>query len=507
MIKKSKIFLKVITILIIVFLYFFVRLQGLDKIPVFGDEAIYVRWAQIIKAEETLRFIPQSDGKQPLFMWLMAASFKFISDPLITGRLISVFSGFGNLITIFIIICVVLSFSKKETNPIKFLFSSIKNNFYIGSLSSFIYIFLPFTFFFDRLALADSLLSFFGSLSLLLSLLLAKFKRLDLSLLLGITLGLAWLTKSPAIYFIALSFLTYLVFNYKNIKSYYLPIISSGIACVIYNILRLGPQFNMISSRNKDYIWSFSEILKHPLDPLKPHLSDTLTLYGNYISWLLIIFAIVGLVLFLFYQKNTPLYVISLWWILPLIANAAIAKVFTARYILYTLPPLIIILSLGLSVFFKNSLLKLIFIFLILVPNLIWIKNISSDPFNFNLPGTEAGYLRDWTSGWGIKESADYLKQRSLEKNVIVGTEGYFGTLPDGLQIYANKVPQLTIIGVGLGFNKIPNNLIDAKNHGDEVYLLINQSRLKLEPSETQKLKLIKSFSKPAQDQLLLFQL
>ena len=54
----------------LVIIFFVTRLVNLTSIPVFGDEAIYLRWSQVIKNVETLRFIPLNDGKQPLFMWL-----------------------------------------------------------------------------------------------------------------------------------------------------------------------------------------------------------------------------------------------------------------------------------------------------------------------------------------------------------------------------------------------------------------------------------------------------
>ena len=91
--------------------------------------------------------------------------------------------------------------------------------------------------------------------------------------------------------------------------------------------------------------------------------------------------------------------------------------------------------------------------------------------------------------------------------NVIVGTEGYFGTLPDGLQIYTDSLKQLTIFGVGLGFDKIPEKLIDAKQHGDEVYLLINRSRLKILPEELKLVRIVKEYPKPGNDALLLIQI
>jgi hypothetical protein len=507
MIKKNNFWLRVLSLIVIVGLYFFSRIQHLDSIPVFGDEAIYIRWSQIIKSEETLRFIPQTDGKQPLFMWFTAVVFHFVSDPLIAGRLISVFSGFLTLIAIFIITCITVDFSFPARDPIKFIKESVHDNFSYGLISTVIYLFLPFSFFFDRMAVPDNTLSMFGSWSLLFALLLAKFRRLDLSLILGMILGLAWLTKSPAIYFVVLSALTFFIFNYKKIKDYYLPIVSSVLGFAIYNILRLGPQFHMIALRNQDYIWSLSEIFKHPLDPLKPHLGDTLTIFSHYISWPVLIFASIGLFLFLFYRKNTQIIAIFSWFLLPLIANCAMAKVFTARYILFILPSAIVLMSIGLSVFFKTNLGRLLFVLILLIPNIIWIQKISLNPFNVKLTSTETGYLSGWTSGWGIKSASEFFISESKKSNVIVGTEGAFGTLPDGLQIYTEKVPHLTVVGYGLGFTQTPEALLNAKKYGDTVYLLINQSRLSLSSKSLDSLTLINKYPKPEGDYLLLYQL
>lgn len=507
---KNK-FFRIFLLILICCFYFLSRLQNLTSIPVFGDEAIYIRWAQIIQSEETLRFIPQTDGKQPLFMWINAATSKFISDPLVSGRIVSVFAGFGLILLLFFTTAVFLNFESKETNIFKFIKNSINKFFYFSTFTALIYCLLPFSFFFDRMALADTLLSFFGLLALLFSFLLAKYPRLDLALILGFILGFSWLTKSPAVYFIVLSITTFLLFNFRKLKLTFLPLISSILAFLIYNILRLGPQFSQIAIRNKDYIWSISDILKHPLDPLKPHLLDTVSLYNQYISWPLLIFALVGLIIYFkkdkFQIKNL---ILIGWWILPLIANATMAKVFTARYILFTLPPLIILTSIGFSIFLtkiKSNILKIILIIAVFILNINFIYKISTDPFHQKLVSTEQGYLSDWTSGWGIKESADFLKQRAKVANVIVGTEGSFGTLPDGLQIYGNKIPQFTIIGEGLDFTQIPIGLIDAKNHGDEVYLLINKSRLKVNSNQLNQLQLIKSFDKPNNDQLLLYKI
>ena len=368
-------------------------------------------------------------------------------------------------------------------------------------MAGLIYLCLPFSFFFDRLALPDTLLSAFVSLSFILTLLLTKFPRLDLSLILGLVLGLAWLTKSPAIYFLVLSPLSFLFINYRQPKKIVLPLLSVLIAFAAYNSLRLGPQFHMIALRNKDYVWPLSQIIKKPLDPLLPHLSDIVTIFSFYIGWPFIILAAIGLIKA--FKTFTKQHLILLaWFTLPLLATAAMAKVFTARYLLFTLPFLVILLTLG---FFEFKRFKYPLLLICLCLNFPLIYKLSFNPFSQKLPPTEAGYLQDWTSGWGIKDSAEFLIDQAKTQNLIVGTEGNFGTLPDGLQIYTDSIPQLTVIGQGLGFTTVPDQLINAKDYGDQVYLLINHSRLNL--SDYNSFAIVKQYPKPDGDKLLLLKI
>ncbi len=489
--------------------YLFSRIQNLTSLPVFGDEAIYIRWSQVIKNVETLRFIPLTDGKQPLFMWLTIPFFKLSSDPLFSARLVSVLSGLGITLLLFLASCLIFNYQSKDKNIKTFFTDSLSSNFPATLIAPTIYLLLPFSFFFDRLALADTLLSFFGLSALLLSFLLGKFHRLDLSFILGLVLGLAWITKSPAIYFIVLSLLTFLILNYKKPLTLIYPLVSVFMSFLIYNLLRLGPQFHMISLRNQDYVFSLSEILSHPLDPFIPHLSDIYAIFSHYISLPLIAF-FYFLISALKNKKVSWVHLtLFLWFISPLLSNAVFAKTFTARYILYILPSFILLFSLLISrsaLLIKHKHWRFV-LALLFIPGFLWVIGISRSPFTQKLPPTDAGYLTDWTSGWGIKESASFLIDRSRQNNVIVGTEGAFGTLPNGLQIYTDGTNNLTVIGLGLGFDTIPSNLVDAKNHGDEVYMLINQSRLVLLPDEIAKLKTIHQYLKPDGDKLLLLQI
>src|SRR3989344_4563676 len=65
-----KLNLKLIIIgLFILLLASALRIWNLTSWPIFADESIYIRWSQVMRAEPSLRFLPLSDGKQPLYMW------------------------------------------------------------------------------------------------------------------------------------------------------------------------------------------------------------------------------------------------------------------------------------------------------------------------------------------------------------------------------------------------------------------------------------------------------
>lgn len=100
-----------------------------------------------------------------------------------------------------------------------------------------------------------------------------------------------------------------------------------------------------------------------------------------------------------------------------------------------------------------------------------------TDPAKANLPRSErSGYLEEWTAGQGIKEVADFFAGRG---HAVVGTEGFFGTLPDGLQMYLNDRPQITAIGVGINFNILPDSLVNSRKREPKLTWSLMMSVLK----------------------------
>ncbi|MBU2592044.1 MAG: glycosyltransferase family 39 protein [Patescibacteria group bacterium] len=473
---------------------FLVRFYRLTSLPVFADEAIYVRWSQVMRSEAGLRFLPLQDGKQPFFMWLTIPFLKiFPKDPLLAGRMVSVFSGLATLAAIF------------------FLPFVLSWPFRVSLLAGLIYIFVPFAVFFDRMALADSLLSAFGIWSLVFSLLIARYRRLDLSMILGFILGGALLTKSPAVFSLILSpvlivFAFVLIYKQSLKKVFQLiPLILTSlfIALAIYNILRLGESFHMIAIRNKDYLWPVKEIIKHPLDPLVPHLKDVFRYYWSYFTLPLLV-----LPFFIFLKKlDFKLLFLFFWWLIPLAAQSAMAKVFTARYILSGVPVWVLFSGLGLFYFWEKLNLRSYFclfsiLVVLLIPSFYFSYFLFFNPAKAPLPKDERmGYLEEWTAGWGIRETAEFLKSQQIDNHIVIGTEGYFGTLPDGLQIYLEKEEGITAIGVGYPIKSLPEPLSNAAEFGNRVYLVVNRSRFVPEPGFEP--ELIKEYPKPGGDSLL----
>jgi len=458
--------------LLVILAGFGIRLYRLTFLPIFGDEAIYIRWSQIMRAEPTLRFVPLSDGKQPFFMWSTIPFFKLFSDPLFAGRLLSVLCGTATLIGV-IILAYILFKSKK-----------------VAIISGAIYAVSPFVFFFDRMALADSMLSMFGVWFFIFALLTARMVRLDLAMISGFLLGGALLTKSPALFFALLIPTTYIFSKWPKgakkvtlhlIKLLLLSAVGLFIGYGMYNILRLGPNFNMVAIRNKDYVYPITHLWTSFKDPLFIFLRMAFEWTTAMGPWTLLALGTLGAI-FNFKKYWREILLLVVLFLAPIAVLSEFAKVFTARYILFSIPFLIVLASSAFAT--KQKFLKMLALIVFLVFVLQAAKfdfNLLTDPDKANLPRSErSGYLEEWTAGTGIREVADFLKAQAIknpEQRIVVGTEGFFGTLPDGLQIYVNNNPNITVIGVGIYISGVHQSLKDSKEYGNPTYLVVNSTR------------------------------
>ena len=436
-----------------------------------------------MNSEPTLRFLPLSDGKQPLFMWILMFYVKRLSDPLFAGRLLSVASGLGSMIGLFFLTYYIFK------SKLSALFASV------------LWVLSPLSLFFDRMALVDSMLTCFGIWTLYLSLMMADTLRLDVAMLSGFMLGLAGLTKSPALFFAVLIPVSVILLKKpKDLLKYTgLLAVIYIIAFAMYNIQRLGPNFSLLASRTGDYVFPLSRILIYPMDPIRYNLPTTLSWLSAMCPFGLMLLTAIGIIVN-FKKCRKYILILGVWFLAPLLFEAEYTKSFTLRYILFLVPPLYVLAAGAFtSLVGKWKYITALAFIIFIVQAGIFDWFLVTNPEKANFPTRErSGYFQEWTSGIGIKEAADYIRNKHNEdpsKKIVVGTEGYFGTLPDGFTMYIQDLPNIIVVGTGLYMTKIPQPLVESKLSGNLTYFIVNKSRLAIDPAKLN-LTLIESFKK-----------
>ncbi len=89
-------------------------------------------------------------------------------------------------------------------------------------------------------------------------------------------------------------------------------------------------------------------------------------------------------------------------------------------------------------------------------------------------------YLTEWSSGHGILETVHYIESQAQTKRVAVATEGYFGTLPDGILLYLfhRDVRNIWVEGIGQPVRGIPSSFAVKAKDFDQILLVVNSHRL-----------------------------
>ncbi len=433
----KKIFIYLLLFVVLGIVYLISRLPNLTLIPIFTDEAIYLRWAQIALGDPRWRFISLIDGKQPLFIWFLLPMLKFIADPLVAGRLLSVGAGFVAMMGM-------AAFGWILTKSHKGAF-----------ISGLLYLVIPFYLMYDRLAIYDA---FFGAIAIwtfILLYLYGKYLRLDLALVTGIAIGAGLLTKSYAYYFLILLPLTWLLIDWRKKmigKTLVKWFAFSGVILIqaeIYNnIQRLSEFRHYIGAKNLQFLYSFSEFIANPRLNFTGNLSGLSRWLIDYITvpvGILILISCYWLV-----RKNwrLGLYFI-LWFLGPFLSLALFGKVIYPRFILFMTFPLLMPLVLFMHDLWQKMKHKVALIFLgilLLLPALRFDWLILTDPIRAPLTNSDRQqFINDWPAGYGIKEVVNYLNEESKKHSLVIGTEGTFGLFPMALELYFVKNVNVTV--------------------------------------------------------------
>ena len=402
-------------------------------------------------------------------MWVAMPFLQFIKDPLVATRLVSVFSGFLTVVGLWY-----AGFLLKDKRT--------------GYLAAALAVISPFLFFYDRFAVMESMLTASGIWLFNIGYLLAKSKRLDVALILGISAGLAFLVKSPAQVFILLIPAAYLFmsedksrFEKKNLIKYIgLLVIVFVLAELINNIQRLSPWMYMITRKNGDFVISpFTMLMEHPYR-IWQNFIDTQRWFIAYLT-----LPVYGLAVYGMWKmfRNLPKFLlVSAWVWVPMMALVTTALLYRPRYLVFIVPFVLLYAVESFPVKTKH---RLMLLAVLAIWPLRFMYQSYFTPLTMPLIQADKDYVSGWAAGNGVKEISDWLVKHAREvgTDLDVYTEGTFGLLPHGVELYTSqRTKKLRITGI-YPVNEVPPLAVRQNAEANpETYFIINNTQVKSLP-------------------------
>jgi len=489
-VKQKKLTL-LLPILVIVF-YCLTHFFKLTLLPVFADESIYIRWSQLIIDDwQQYAFFPLNDGKTPLHMWLMVPFLTFFKDPLFAGRFLSVLVG---IMQVFVLAKIVKKLGGDRKSQL---------------LSMLLVSILPFWYFHHRMALIDAFFTLLLSLSFGFALDVIKTKKVNHSriLLTGLFFGLALWTKIPAFLFTPVFFILILLPKKLKLKERMVLLaklcVSLLIGLCVFMLLKLHPAFGQLFTRGGDFLYSISDLLAEGvLTVIVRNIRGFTGFLSMYLTWPVLALSVLGMCIGKHQRTNKVLFLSALSFLAPVIL---IGKVVYPRYLL----PVSIFFTIAailawqdLFSYIKDKIFRLlllpVFLLLVFYPSAKFIYYSLTDIAK--IPFTEADkeqYLYEWSAGFGVKETVEFIKEEAKDKTVIVATEGYFGTLPDAVLMYLHNqdVTNIFVEGIGQPVGRIPDDFKEKAKGYDQTLLVVNSHRMQM---KLDKKYLLKEYCRPA---------
>lgn len=433
--------------------YLLLRTFHLLNLPVFTDEAIYMRWAQIAKQDAAERFISLSDGKQPLYVWVVMTLMRFVHDPLLAGRLVSAFSGALTAVGLF------------------FLTNELFKNRKLALLSAALYVIFPFGLVYDRMAMYDSMVATFIVWGIYIEVLLVKKIRLDLAFIAALVIGAGMLVKTNTFFNLYFLPLTIVLFDFKqkNVKLQFARwalciALTAILANVYYSILRLSPLFGIIDEKNHTFIYSFHDWLMHPIEFFSGNLYGLMDWFFTYFGWIPSALVVMSLVIFKKFWREK--FILLIWFVPPLFGLALFGKVLYPRYLLPMVVSLLPLVALALWYLFTRFtavwarvLIVVLFVAMYLRADFYILTDFAHAP----IPKPDlVQYMNSWPAGGGIRESVAFFEQEAQKGPIFIATQGTFGLMPFSLQLYLQDKPNITLQGFWPIGTSLPAEVVAA---------------------------------------------
>lgn len=465
---------------LIVLMGFLLRIYALARFPMFTDEAIYAHWAKELINGTLSPFISISDGKTPLFVWTIAAVVKLGATYANAGRIVSALSFIGTGYFIF-------ALSRKS---MKGLWIYMPTVFYALS---------PFTIFYERMGLMDSLLTFFSTGFLFFVYQFITMNRsLYKALVSGLFLALAFMTKPSALIFVYASACIPLFYVFTNRKKALFSLLLSIPTLVILFLISRSSGFSAYSFKNMEFTYPLTTNWPILWNNLFMNIDMLLPAMTTYFLPLFLLFPFA--VLYLIRKKQYGMLVlIMLYMCIPVVIIMVFGRIVFSRYFLSLTPLLFIASGYALMHFsyLKNNTLKKFVLGAGLLGTILYFVSGTArtlfNPQNAFLSSQDRWqYITSTASGFGINETITFLKR--LDKKLIVVTTQNFGNLPYAFDFAFEHNSNIAVQGTWIQDPQSIRSIIPRTN--TPVYIVYNLPAQKL-PKSSLLLKKLFNYTRP----------
>lgn len=467
-------------------IYFFTRLYNLTLLPIFTDEAIYIYWAKYIVTTQSHWFIALTDGKPPPLTWIIGILLSIFPQDwyLVAGRLPSVFFGAMTLFGSYKLARLV--FQSKMT----------------AVFTSLLLVFSPFMLVYERLALYDAQLTAMLVWCVYFCVRTAGTLSFKHAALWGIFLGLGFLSKPPALLYLLITPVCFLlIVPVSKLKSHWKNILLCiGIVILLSegmnNLQRVSGAYQASLVKNQQFQQPIEEIIKNPLALVQSNVYVFSTWLVAYYTPLVLFAVLIGFVVTLRVKRREGV-VLFLLWIGPIIAFAIAGRQIFPRYLLFMTPYAFMVVGYMLSILWERKMGKLIVsgacILLLFLP-LRFAFLLLVNPIHAPMPTADFNQLvAEHPSGYGLEEVFTYIKDQSKSEQVTVATQGTFGLYPYAfyLEFWGDKnvriLPKWPL-------DKLDDEMYEARKKGEVIVVL---KEIKVIPPTLQDLELVKRIEKP----------
>lgn len=402
-------------------IYLLTRTVSLTLLPIFLDEAVHIQWSERLYAEGRI-LRPVGSGRL-----LAVATYGLAlpsSDRLWAARMIAVLVGALTLLG-------------------TTLLSSRLFGKRAGVVAGLLYVFSPFALVYDRLALSDGFLSA-SITALMFSTWAVAHKRRP-----GVGGAALLVVLAVASKVSALLFLATLPLGVLTLPRERFPALRALAVAGMVGLLCASPILWFFVS-NSGEISS-----QHLVDPAQAasQIVSTLTDMREWVTSYFGIPIMLAAALSLILIRDGRAVWLLASWAAPFVLFALFSQPWSARYVLPTLPPILILIAGGieaLAVRMKSGSVgvALGLTALVSLPGLAFDRQLLLDPARAPFPEDDRRQLvTDWPSGYGVRELAARVKREALAGPITAYVDsGGLRTVPTSLSILLGRDPAISLV-------------------------------------------------------------